>query len=77
MKIQKLEFGDRTQSWYLKPIEFSPNLNLLVGVSGVEKTKIISSILALEKIVNGDSFNGVYWDVTFITKDNISYPWQG
>ena len=77
MKIQKLEFGDRAQSWYLKPTEFSPNLNLLVGVSGAGKTKIIRSILCLQEIANGESFNGVYWDITFLTKDNISYCWQG
>ncbi|MEM1168364.1 MAG: AAA family ATPase [Cyanobacteria bacterium P01_H01_bin.35] len=77
MKIQKLEFGDRGQSWYLKPIEFSPNLNLLVGVSGAGKTQIIRSILALKEIANGGSFCGVSWDVTFLSKDNISYRWQG
>ncbi|NEQ41646.1 MAG: AAA family ATPase [Okeania sp. SIO3I5] len=77
MKIQKLEFGDRARSWYLEEIEFSPHLNLLVGVSGAGKTKIISSILYLKEIVNGKSFNGMYWDVTFLTKDNISYRWQG
>ncbi|MGD1808003.1 AAA family ATPase [Dapis sp. BLCC M126] len=77
MKIQKLEFGDRTQSWYLKPIEFLANLNLLVGVSGAGKTKIINSILYLKEIASGKSFNGMYWDITFLTKDNISYRWQG
>ncbi|MEB3342354.1 AAA family ATPase [Okeania sp.] len=77
MKIQKLEFGDRAKYWYLKSLEFSPNINLLVGISGAGKTKIISSILALKKIVSGDSFNGVYWDITFLTKDNVSYRWQG
>ncbi len=77
MKIPKLEIGDRELSWYLKSIEFSPNLNFLVGVSGAGKTKIIRSILSLKKIVNGRSLNGVYWDITFLTKDNISYRWQG
>jgi len=77
MKIQKLEIGDRAQSWYLKPIEFSPNLNLLVGVSGAGKTRIIRAILGLKRIANGESLNGVYWDINFLTKDNISYRWQG
>ncbi|MDJ0515666.1 MAG: hypothetical protein QNJ74_05145 [Trichodesmium sp. MO_231.B1] len=77
MKIQKLKFGDRAQSWYLKPIEFSPNLNLLVGVSGAGKTQIIRLILGLKGIANGDSLNRVYWDITFLTKDNILYRWQG
>ena len=77
MKIQKLEFGDRSQSWYLKPTEFLPNLNLLVGISGAGKTRIIRSILYLKEIANGNSFNGMYWDVTFLTKNNILYRWQG
>ncbi|MGD1702778.1 hypothetical protein [Dapis sp. BLCC M229] len=76
MKIQKLEFGDRAQSWYLKPIEFSPNLNLLVGVSGAGKTQIIRLILSLKGIANGESLNGVYWNITFLTKNNISYYWR-
>lgn len=77
MKIQKLEYRDREYDLYLEPVEFSPNITLLVGVSGAGKTQIIRSILSLKKIANGDSLNGVYWDVTFLTKDNISYRWKG
>ncbi|NEQ74780.1 MAG: AAA family ATPase [Okeania sp. SIO2C9] len=77
MKIQKLEYRDREYDLHLEPVEFSPNITLLVGVSGAGKTQIIRSILSLKKIANGDSLNGVYWNVTFLTKDNISYRWQG
>ncbi|NEP83551.1 MAG: AAA family ATPase [Okeania sp. SIO3B3] len=77
MKIQKLEYRDREYDLHLEPVEFSPNITLLVGVSGAGKTQIIRSILSLKKIANGGSLNGVYWDVTFLTRDNISYRWKG
>lgn len=77
MKIQKLEYRDREYDLHLEPVEFSPNITLLVGVSGAGKTQIIRSILSLKKIANGGSLNGVYWDITFLTKDNISYRWKG
>lgn len=77
MKIQKLEYRDREYNWHLEAVEFSPNLTLLVGVSGAGKTQIIRSILSLKKIANGESLNGINWDVTFLTKDNISYRWKG
>lgn len=77
MKIQKLEYRDREYDLHLEPVELSPNITLLVGVSGAGKTQIISSILSLKKIANGGSLNGVFWDLTFLTKDNISYRWKG
>ncbi len=77
MKIQKWEFCTRAKYWYLEPVDFSSNLTLLVGLSGAGKTRVIRSILALKAIANGDSLNGVFWDVTFQTKDRISYRWQG
>ena len=39
MKILELEYHDKILDWKLKTSEFS-DLNLLVGISGVGKTKI-------------------------------------
>ncbi|MGB5596836.1 MAG: hypothetical protein WBM62_22800, partial [Crocosphaera sp.] len=78
MKIIKLEYENKTSQWKLNPVEFSPNINLLVGISGAGKTKILDSINTLKDIANGKSFNGVSWDVTFSIKDdNITYRWRG
>ncbi len=76
MRIKRLEYHDRARGWKLEPVEFS-NLNLLVGVSGAGKTQILNAILNLKKIANGDSLNGVEWDVKFLATDDQEYHWQG
>ena len=76
MKIKRLEYTDHAKGWRLEPVEFS-NLNLLVGVSGVGKTKILNAILNLKKIAHGESLNGVEWKITFTTKENNEYQWSG
>ena len=79
MKIKKVAFWDNLREWRVEPICFS-NLALLVGVSGVGKTKILEGILSLQKIANGVSLNGLAWDITFSTVndvDDVEYRWQG
>src|SRR4028119_918554 len=76
MKIQKVAFWDKELEWRFEPIDFS-NLALLVGVSGVGKTQILKGILSLQQIANGASLNGLAWDVTFSTVNNVEYRWQG
>jgi len=76
MKIQKVAFWDNLREWRFEPIYFS-NLALLVGVSGVGKTQILQGILNLQRIANGASLNGLAWDVTFSTVNNVEYRWQG
>jgi len=77
MKIKKLEYFDDEYQWKLEPVEFLPNLNLLVGVSGAGKTQILKSIRRLKAIANGKPMNGVQWSVCFDTNQNIEYHWSG
>lgn len=77
MKLKKLEYEDKEYQWQLNSIEFSSDLNLLVGISGAGKTQILRAIKRLKMIANGISFNGVYWDVTFLTRDDNLYRWRG
>lgn len=76
MRILKLEYYDKEEEWQLEPVEFSEDLNLLVGVSGAGKTKILRAIRKLKSIASGKSFNGVKWNVCFLT-DNQRYYWSG
>ena len=76
MKIKKVAFWDNELEWRFEPISFS-NLALLVGVSGVGKTQILKGILSLQQIANGGSLNGLGWDITFATLNNVEYRWQG
>lgn len=76
MRIKKVAFWDNLREWRFEPIYFS-NLALLVGVSGVGKTQILKGILSLQQIANGDSLNGLAWDVTFSAINDVEYRWQG
>ncbi|MEG3990594.1 AAA family ATPase [Microcoleus sp. S28C3] len=76
MKIKKVAFWDNLREWRFEPIYFS-NLALLVGVSGVGKTQILKGILSLQQIANGASLNGLGWDITFSTINDVEYRWQG
>jgi hypothetical protein len=76
MRIKRVAFWDNKLEWRFESIDFS-NLALLVGVSGVGKTKILKGILSLKEIANGASLNGIAWDITFSTVNNVEYRWQG
>ena len=76
MKILELAYEDKATGWKLNPVQFS-DLNLLVGVSGVGKTKILKAILNIKKIVEGESLNWVKWSIDFLTNDGNEYHWSG
>lgn len=77
MQLKKLEYYDDEYKWKLTEIDFLPNLNLLVGVSGVGKTRILRAIYSLKSIANGESLNGVKWSVCFTADNNLTYTWSG
>lgn len=76
MKIVSFKFNNNFQEWAFDEIHFF-DLTLLVGISGVGKTQILRSINTLKSIAQGESFNGVAWDVTFITREGNEYNWKG
>ncbi len=76
MKIHNISYYDHEIDWGFENIDFS-QLTLLVGVSGVGKTKILQSIMNLKKIAEGASLNGVEWKINFTDNDNIPYYWEG
>ncbi|MBD1833901.1 ATP-binding protein [Cyanobacteria bacterium FACHB-472] len=80
MKIKTIKYYNKALDWRLNPVDFTnsfSNLTLLVGVSGVGKTQIIKSILNLNRIANGEPWNGVQWDITFETLDRVEFRWKG
>lgn len=76
MRIKKVSFCNHKLDWQFEPIYFS-DLALLVGVSGVGKTQILKGISSLKEIANGKSLNGLAWDITFLTKNEVEYEWIG
>jgi predicted ATPase len=75
MKITSFEFKDHAVEWTLERIEFN-SLTLLVGASGVGKTRILKAILCLKKIARGASLNGAEWRVEFLA-NGLPYVWSG
>ncbi|MFM7884894.1 MAG: hypothetical protein ACKO8H_24810, partial [Microcystis panniformis] len=77
MKLLRLSYQDLASGLSIDSCEFFPDLNLLVGISGAGKTSILKAISNLKRIANGESINGVKWDVELLTNDHVRYHWLG
>ncbi len=76
MRIERFQYHDQVLQWRLGETFFS-DLTLLVGVSGVGKTQILRALLNVKRIALGRVLNGLKWEMTFTTRDNHCYLWQG
>lgn len=76
MKINRLEFYNEVNKWHLNETAFD-DLILLVGASGVGKTRILKAIDTLKRIANGEAFNGVKWKINFSDSSGNTYDWSG
>ncbi|MBD2116892.1 MULTISPECIES: AAA family ATPase [Microcystis] len=77
MKLLRLSYQDLSSGLSIDSCKFFPDLNLLVGISGAGKTSILKAIRNLKRITNGESINGVKWDVELLTNDHVRYHWLG
>lgn len=80
MFIHSLYYKDHSTGWTLgsadEPILFD-RLTLLVGASGVGKTKTLMAIMLLRTIPVGGSWAGIEWDLTFSLESGVLCRWQG
>ena len=76
MKFKSISAKDKISGWNVENIQFNPMLTLLVGASGVGKTRMLSLINGLCQIAQGKSFNGIAWKVEFEQKGH-EYIWEG
>jgi predicted ATPase len=76
MYIKSLSYEDQSTDWKLEKIEFKP-LTLLVGVSGVGKTRILKALLNLKEISLGNSITGLKWEIEFKTSAGHDCKWSG
>ncbi|NOQ63183.1 MAG: AAA family ATPase [Methyloprofundus sp.] len=76
MKIHTLSYSDKKTGWKLEPISFG-ELTLLVGASGVGKTRILQCILDLQSISKGNTLDSIQWSICFSTKTGHKYQWEG
>ncbi len=80
MKLLSLEFEDKQTGWKLAKMDFNPDMNLLVGVSGSGKTKILKAIETLQGVATDARkyLNyGIKWNATIGDGDDSKYTWQG
>lgn len=76
MKIKEIWFKNNRHRWELERTTFS-DLTLLVGASGVGKTKILNVIMRLINISKGYAYNGIEWDFHFAADEDEDYRWTG
>lgn len=75
MKILTFEFMNKASGWTLEPAHFG-QLNLLVGVSGVGKTRTIEAMAAARAAARGSTagLQGCEWRIE-AEVDGKSYEW--
>jgi predicted ATPase len=66
MKINSFKFKNNSQNWYLEETYFD-NLNLLVGASGVGKTRILKALYLICNVAQGEvqMLEDVEWSIEF------------
>lgn len=76
MRITRFEYESTQKKWKLAPVQFS-DLTLLVGLSGVGKTRILRAIASLVDVADGKSPPGCKWSISFFDDDGRSCVWSG
>ena len=76
MKILLIELKDTSTGWTLEKTEFD-SLTLLVGASGVGKTRILRVIQWLVDVAEGKWFNSLSWRLEFYSNKGNHYIWSG
>ena len=76
MKFKSISIKDGKTGWNASGVQFNPMLTLLVGASGVGKTKILNGIYTLKQIAGGESYYGLEWKAEF-EQNRHSYIWEG
>ena len=79
MQLISLEIDDPKAGWRLSKADFFSDVTLMVGLSGVGKTRILDSVRRLVAIASGKSsasFWGFKWELVF-SHANVHYKWIG
>ncbi|MCK5719131.1 MAG: ATP-binding protein [Thiomargarita sp.] len=76
MQIKSLSFHNNKTNWHLEKVSFDV-LNLLVGISGVGKTKILEALGLIKKVATSKEYelDGIEWKICFCHKDQ-EYIWE-
>ncbi len=76
MAITKFQFHDRLRDWTLNEMSLT-NFNLLVGLSGVGKTRFLVKLDAVRHaaVFQTDKVNGCEWTIELIS-EGVKYSWS-
>lgn len=77
MYIKSFKYHNHALEWQLELLELNRRVTLLVGASGVGKTRILQALLDLKRLAKGASLDGVEWEVEFVTAPDLNYRWKG
>jgi len=76
MRINRFDYMDLKTGWHLADAKFD-DFNLLVGISGVGKTKILQALMAQRDLALAPKLgDAVSWDIEF-ESHGIEYRWAG
>jgi predicted ATPase len=77
MSIKRFSFTDHTSGWQLGEVAFGP-FNLLVGISGVGKSRILDALSAVKwaGMWNASYAQGCEWSVELELQGVGSYQWS-
>jgi len=66
MKIQSFKFSNHKENWHIEEVKFE-ELNLLVGGSGVGKTRILKAVELIRDVALGSNRNldNLEWSINF------------
>ena len=76
MKIQSFKFSNNKENWHIEEVKFE-NLNLLVGGSGVGKTRILRALHLICNVAKGRNRNidDLEWSINFSHLEQ-DYRWE-
>ena len=76
MKIQSFKFSNNKENWHIEEVEFE-DLNLLVGGSGVGKTRILKALNLICDVAKGRNchLDDLEWSINF-SHLGINYRWE-
>jgi predicted ATPase len=76
MKIQSFKFSNNKENWHIQEVKFE-NLNLLVGGSGVGKTRILKALELIRDVALGSNrnLNNLEWSINFSHLEQ-NYRWE-
>lgn len=82
MKLLKLTYRAADEDWGFTDLTFEPDITLIVGASGVGKTRILDAIFQLHRIATGTTgrtshFWGIEWECVFEFDLDTHCIWNG